>query len=102
MNIRAKYAIVRHICILITIIVVMSLALTTYDYTHFTGINKEDELTYGDKFFNRLYLVCCSLSSIGYGDISPRTKPVRFLIVVVSVLMVYGAYGLFAIDVLSN
>jgi hypothetical protein len=49
------------------------------DYRHFKGIDRLEDLYWGDAFLNRFYFVLTTFTTIGYGDITPRSKRARIL-----------------------
>jgi hypothetical protein len=86
---------------LVVMILIFTIILSFYDYTHFHGIGQEEDENISDRVFNRFYLVCCSLSSIGYGDISPKSKITRFFIILIAFIALYTAAGIFITDLPS-
>ena len=58
---------------------VVAYMLLCRDYRHFTGISKKEDAKYWDAFFNRFYFVMITFATIGYGDISPKSKTARIL-----------------------
>ena len=52
------------------------------------GIEPERDITLGDKFFNRFYFTTISLSTIGYGDISPKSNKLRGLTIVFAIIII--------------
>ena len=59
------------------------------DYRHFHGIERIEDIYWLDAFLNRFYFVLTTFSTIGYGDITPRTKRAKLLtIAIILVIMV--------------
>lgn len=63
-----------------------------YDSNDWNGIEPEADITLGDKFFNRFYFTTLSMSTIGYGDITPKTKRLRALTILFAMLMILEFY----------
>jgi len=55
---------------------------------HFNGLNKENDSTISDKLFNRFYFSTVTLTTLGYGDISPKSRTAR-TITLVFVLIIF-------------
>ena len=53
----------------LTTILLFSCIFYLFDHTHFNGIEK---LMKKNKFFHRFYFTITTLSSAGYGDITPK------------------------------
>jgi len=73
---------------IISVFLIFSLVFYQFDYTHWNGINKEDDDTISKKFFNRLYFVSSTYSTVGYGDISPKSTYCRFATIILQSLLV--------------
>jgi len=59
------------------------------DYRHFHGIKRMEDIYWVDAFLNRFYFVLITLTTIGYGDITPRSKRAKLLtIVIILIIMV--------------
>ncbi len=59
------------------------------DYRHFHGIKRLEDIYWVDAFLNRFYFVLITFTTIGYGDITPRTKRAKLLtIVIILIIMV--------------
>jgi len=65
------------------------------DVEHWKGINKENDKNIYDKFFNRLYFSFTTMSTIGYGDISPVSKTARSLVLLQMFLFLLNIYLIF-------
>ena len=71
-----KFSIVIGFIILFAII--YTIACPTTD--HWKGIDFDNDRTLFDKFFNRLYFSLTTMTTIGYGDISPVSKTARSIV----------------------
>lgn len=59
------------------------------DHRNFHGIKRNEDIYWWDAFLNRFYFVLITISTIGYGDITPRTKRAKLLtIAIILVIMV--------------
>lgn len=66
-----------------------------FDHTNFSGLEHEKKETNGFKlYFDRLYFVSTTLSSVGYGDIYPTTFAVRLIVIVMQSVAAMGVLGL--------
>ena len=76
-----------------SLIIVLSFSLVfyMYDHTHFDGFTKlEDEK---DKFLNRIYFTVTTFSSTGYGDVSPATRPVKIISMILQFMLIITVVG---------
>lgn len=64
--------------ILIVFAVIYTIACPTTD--HWKGLNDLNDSTITDKFFNRLYFSLTTMTTIGFGDITPVSKTARSLV----------------------
>jgi hypothetical protein len=63
--------------------------------THFNGIKKEEDEKFTDKLFNRLYFSMVTVTTLGYGDVSPKSKKARSITMGFLLLMFLGIFGIF-------
>ena len=56
-----------------------------FDHTHFNGIHSEHE---EQKLFHRLYFTVTTLSSAGYGDITPKSITVKSIVILLQLLLI--------------
>ncbi len=72
---------IKNYIILLSITVLFALLYTIVipNYNDWIGIKKEDDITFRDKFINRLYFSLATTSTVGYGDVVPLTKNGRFI-----------------------
>ena len=59
---------------IMTILVFITLLYMNLDYTHWNGITKNNDNTIVKKFLNRLYFSSITLSTVGYGDITAKSR----------------------------
>lgn len=62
--------------------------------THFNGIKKEEDETFTDKLFNRFYFSIVTGTTLGYGDISPKSKTARIIVIIFLFLMFFGFFNI--------
>ena len=70
---------------ILTILVLLTAILCYYDASHFNGIPGME--TSSTKFINRLHLATATVSTVGYGDISPKSSEVRLICILAQILM---------------
>ena len=67
------------------------------DYSHFNGIDKNKDKHFSDAFLNRFYFVLITFTTIGYGDITPRSTRARvitcliILFIMISILKAFDS-----------
>lgn len=71
----------------LTFLVFFSAIFYHFDYNHWIGINEEDDRTFINKLFNRLYFTMTTFSSTGYGDVSPKSKQLKIVVMIFQFLM---------------
>lgn len=83
-NIKKLKEIVLEILIIGSIFITI---LSLFDYTHWNGILEEEDKSIAKKIFNRYYFITTSLSTIGYGDISPKSYSCKFIVSLLQILV---------------
>jgi len=76
-----------YVFVIITI-VLYTMILSFFDKSHFNGIN-DVEKSLMTKIFNRFYLITTTFSTVGYGDISPKSKITKSIIISLQLLMIF-------------
>ena len=80
--------------VIICTVLIFSLILNKYDHEHFVGIDEEDDKK--NRFSNRVYYVLTTMSTVGYGDIYPKTQIVKRLSMIMMFFIIIPAIdGLF-------
>lgn len=83
--------------LLFTLLIVNGIFLMIYvnfDSSHWNGIEENDKTTMLEKIGTRVYFILTSISTAGYGDISPKSQKAR---AVVSLHLVFVTINLFTI-----
>lgn len=77
----------KHLALVVgAMVVVCTLFFYLYDHDHFNGISADEDRTCGQRLLNRAYFVLTTLSTVGYGDISPKSVETRAF----TMLMMFG------------
>jgi len=71
----------------IVIVIIFMIILSFFDYTHWNGIQEEEDKSIPKKIFNRLYFLTSTISSVGYGDISPKSYLCKFIVILIQILV---------------
>jgi hypothetical protein len=82
---------IKILVIYISLCILFSLILSLFDYTHFNGIKKEQDKGI-NRFYNRLYFTFTTISTVGYGDITPKSPQTRLII---SLIMISISFTVF-------
>lgn len=61
---------------------------------HFRGIDEAEDKRPWPAFVNRLYFSAVSLSTIGFGDIAPKSERAKLLSTAVSILVLTSAVAI--------
>lgn len=51
---------------------------------HFAGLDPDSDKTLGQKFFNRFYLASCTVTTLSFGDMYPKSILSKVLVMVFS------------------
>jgi len=73
------------------IVLLFSLIFYLFDHNHFDGFTIEEDRQ--DKFLNRIYFTVTTFSSTGYGDVSPKSRPVKILSMFLQFLLIITVVG---------
>ena len=69
--------------------------LLAFDHSHWNGIDEEKDQTIGDKLMNRFYFLSATLSTAGYGDITPNTNITKIIVIVIQLFVTIGLFEIF-------
>ena len=67
---------------------VFSCIFSAFDYVHWRGIEPEDDVNIFERFMTRLYFTSSTMSTVGYGDIVPKTHVCRNVVVMLQFGMI--------------
>tara|TARA_Y100000741_G_scaffold327177_1_gene279650 strand:- start:1135 stop:1416 length:282 start_codon:yes stop_codon:yes gene_type:complete len=65
-----------------------------WDSNEWNGLDETNDLTTEDKLLNRIYFTCITFSSVGYGDISPKSKKLKLIASVVAYIVIIEIFAL--------
>jgi hypothetical protein len=82
--------IIKKILIILIIIVAITFSIIPLDHTHWSGIDRHDDMKFSHKFLNRMYFVSSTLSSVGYGDIHPISTTAKIVTIVLQLVTILG------------
>jgi len=60
------------------------------DSSHWNGLDEENDSTLFKKIFNRFYFSVATQSSVGYGDISPKTISLKCTVMIQMFSIIYA------------
>ena len=69
-----------------------------FDYTHWDGIDKEEDKILFNKFINRLYFSSTTLSTVGYGDIVPKSNSNKIITIFIHIIILLTVIEFIHID----
>ena len=72
----------------ITIVLIFTGLFYQFDHTHFNGLNDKNDKNIIHKIFNRFYFSVTTLSSAGYGDITPITIETKILSILLQFVLI--------------
>jgi hypothetical protein len=68
------------------IVIIFIIILSFFDYTHWKGILEEEDKSIIKKIFNRFYFITSTISSVGYGDITPKSYSCKIIVSFIHIL----------------
>ena len=66
--------------------------------THFKGLEADKDSTLGQKVYNRLYFTALTMSTTGYGDITPKSSRARACVILLLSVSMIVTLALIAIS----
>lgn len=72
---------------LIILMTVLLLVFCQDSYRHFNGITPDMDQSVWDKIYNRLYFSVTTCSKVGYGDITPKSKLAKAIVMSFMILI---------------
>jgi hypothetical protein len=91
---------------------VSAFQLTCYDSHHFKGLNSTNDNTFVKKYFNRLFFVLLTLTTIGSSDIMPATFRAKIVTAIVILIVfaiiikafdaLFKSYGTYVAEIISR
>jgi len=71
-----------------TFLIVASIVLMFFEEEHWVGLEEEETIT--DKFINRFYFMTNMITTVGHGDITPRSNVLKVLVVSMMLIAYIG------------
>jgi hypothetical protein len=82
--------VIQNLLIVIGFIITMTIILTIVcrDYRHFKGLNRRDDANIYQALFDRFYFILVTISTMGYGDISPASNRAKASVIAIVLFVV--------------
>lgn len=82
--------VIQNLLIVVGFIMAMTIGLTIVcrDYRHFNGLKRRDDANIYQALFDRFYFILVTISTMGYGDISPATNRAKASVIVIVLFVV--------------
>lgn len=82
--------VIQNLLIVVGFIMAMTIGLTIVcrDYRHFNGLKRRDDANIYQALFDRFYFILVTISTMGYGDISPATNRAKGSVIVIVLFVV--------------
>jgi hypothetical protein len=82
--------VIQNLLIVVVFIMSMTVILTIVcrDYRHFKGLNRRDDANIYQALFDRFYFILVTISTMGYGDISPATNRAKASVIAIVLFVV--------------
>lgn len=71
----------------VLIVIIFMIIISFLDYTHWNGIQEEEDKSIPKKIFNRYYFLISTIASVGYGDITPKSYLCKFVVSLLQILV---------------
>jgi len=78
---------------LVILMVLFVIIFYQFDHTHWTGIEYTDDLVKTNRLMNRIYFTSSTMSTVGYGDIVPRSHTCRNIVVILQIGIIICCLG---------
>jgi preprotein translocase subunit SecE len=82
--------VIQNLLIVIGFVMSMTVILTIVcrDYWHFKGLNRRDDANIYQALFDRFYFILVTISTMGYGDISPATNRAKASVITIVLFVI--------------
>jgi hypothetical protein len=82
--------VIQNLLVVVGFIMAMTIGLTIVcrDYRHFNGLKRRDDANIYQAMFDRFYFILVTISTMGYGDISPATNRAKGSVIVIVLFVV--------------
>lgn len=92
------YDAINNVLIVVAFLMAMTVGLTVIcrDYRHFNGLKRRDDANIYQALFDRFYFIIVTVSTMGYGDISPATNRAKAAVIVIVLFVVVTLLNTFS------
>jgi hypothetical protein len=82
--------VIQNLLIVVGFVMSMTVILTIVcrDYRHFKGLNRRDDANIYQALFDRFYFILVTISTMGYGDISPASNRAKASVIAIVLFVV--------------
>jgi hypothetical protein len=82
--------VIQNLLVVVGFIMAMTIGLTIVcrDYRHFNGLKRRDDANIYQAMFDRFYFILVTISTMGYGDISPATNRAKGSVIIIVLFVV--------------
>ena len=75
-----------------SVILLYFIIFINFPYTHWNGITEENDEILADRIVDRIYFIFTTMSTAGYGDISPKTRVLKLITMSLQLFMIIGLF----------
>lgn len=93
LSLKTSSKLVRYIFYFIVLLLVSTVFLMAFDETHWNSsgaINHQTDQSIIQAFINRLYFLSTTISTSGYGDITPVSNSLKLTVVFIQIIVTIG------------
>jgi len=84
------YDALKNVLIVVAFLMAITVGLTVIcrDYRHFNGLKRREDANIYQALFDRFYFIIVTVSTMGYGDISPATNRAKGAVIAIVLFVV--------------
>ena len=93
---------IRLIIKITSILLFFTIIYMIFDNSHWNGISENDDNTFLNRFINRLYFTSTTLSTVGYGDITPVSNSSKIVTIFLHIVILITVVEYIRIEFKNN